>query len=67
MKPQSLPILQGIYPDRPKDSEMHFDTLAPSAKIKIKKGKNKFKKSQETLQKKKSTKEANVHINPQQE
>ena len=46
---------------------MHFDTLAPSAKIKIKKGKNKFKKSQETLQKKKSTKEANVHINPQQE
>ena len=40
MKPPSLPILQGIYPDRPKDSEIHFDTLAPSAKIKIKKGKN---------------------------
>ena len=35
MKPPSLPILQGIYPDRPKDSEIHFDTLAPSAKIKI--------------------------------
>ena len=35
MKPPSLPILQGIYPDRPKNSEIHFDTLAPSAKIKI--------------------------------
>jgi len=67
MKPPSLPILQGIYPDRPKDSEIHFDTLAPSAKIKIKKGEKPF--SQETLQKKKgkSTKEANVHTNPQQE
>jgi len=67
MKPPSLPILQGIYPDRPKDSEIHFDTLAPSAKIKIKKGKKPF--SQETLQKKngKSTKEADVHTNPQQE
>ena len=42
MKPPSLPILQGIYPDRPKDSEIHFDTLAPSAKIK--KGKNLFHK-----------------------
>ena len=30
MKPPSLPILQGKYPDRPKDSEIHFDTLAPS-------------------------------------
>ena len=40
MKPPSLPILQGIYPDRPKVSEVHFDTLAPSAKIKIKKGEN---------------------------
>ena len=29
MKPLSLPVLQGIYPDRPKDSEIHFDTLAP--------------------------------------
>ena len=37
MKPPSLLILQGIYPDRPKDSEIHFDTLAPSAKIKNKK------------------------------
>ena len=45
MKPPSLPILQGIYPDRPKDSEIHFDTLAPSAKIKIfKKGKTLFHK-----------------------
>ena len=44
MKPPSLPILQGIYPDRLKDSEIHFDTLAPSAKIKIKKGKNLFHK-----------------------
>ena len=63
----SLPILQGIYPDRPKDSEIHFDALAPSAKIKIKKGEKPF--SQETLQKKKekSTKEANEHTNPQQE
>ena len=34
MKPPSLPILQGIYPDRPKDSEIHFNTLSPSAKIK---------------------------------
>ena len=34
MKPPSLPTLRGIYPDRPKDSEIHFDTLAPSAKIK---------------------------------
>ena len=33
MKPPSLPILQGAYPDRPKDSEIRFDTLAPSAKI----------------------------------
>ena len=33
MKPPSLPILQGIYPDWSKDSEIHFDTLAPSAKI----------------------------------
>ena len=41
MKPPSLPILQGIYPDRPKDSEIHFDTLAPSAKIKIKQGETK--------------------------
>ena len=67
MKPPSLPILQGIYPDRPKDSEIHFDTLAPSAKIKIKKGEKPF--SQEALQKKKgkSTKEANEHTNPQQE
>ena len=44
MKPPSLPIQQGIYPDRPKDSEIHFDTLAPSAKIKIKKGKSLFHK-----------------------
>ena len=67
MKPPSLPILQGIYPDRPKDSEIHFDNLAPSAKIKIKKGEKPF--SQETLQKKKgkSTKEENEHTNPQQE
>ena len=67
MKPPSLPILQGIYPDRPKDSEIHFDTLAPSAKIKIKKRGKPF--SQETLQKKKgkSTKEVNEHTNPQQE
>ena len=65
MKPPSLPILQGIYPDRPKDSEIHFDTLALSAKIKIKKGEKPF--SQETLQKKKgkSTKGANEHTNPQ--
>ena len=42
MKPPSLPILQGIYPDRPKDSEIHFDALAPSAKIKIKKGEKKL-------------------------
>ena len=64
MKPPSLPIPQGIYPDRPKDSEIH---VAPSAKIKIKKGEK--PPSQETLQKKKgkSTKEANVHTNPQQE
>ena len=41
MKPPSLPILQGIYPDRPKDSEIHFDTLARSAKIKFKKGEKK--------------------------
>ena len=67
MKPPSLPILQGIYPDRPEDSEIHFDTLAPSAKIKIKKEEKPF--SQETLQKEKgkSTKEANVQTNPQQE
>ena len=26
MKPPSLPVLQGIYPDRPKDSEIHFGT-----------------------------------------
>ena len=51
MKSPSLPILQGIYPDRPKESEIHFDTLAPSAKIKIKKGEK--PPSQETLQKKK--------------
>ena len=42
MKPPSLPVLQGIYPDQPKDSEIHFDTLAPSAKIK--KGKKLFHK-----------------------
>ena len=42
MKPPSLPVLQGIYPDRPKVSEIHFDTLAPKAKIK--KGKNLFHK-----------------------
>ena len=67
MKPPSLPILQGIYSDRPKDSEIHFDTLALSAKIKIKKGENPF--SQETLQKKKgkSTKDENVHTNTHQE
>ena len=66
MKSLSLPIIQGIYRDRPKDSEIHFDTLAPSAKIKIKKGEKPF--SQETLQTKKgkSTKEANVHTNPQE-
>ena len=67
MKPPSLLILQGIYSDRPKDSEIHSDTLAPSAKIKIKKGEK--CPSQETLQKKKgqSTKEENVHTNLQQE
>ena len=67
MKPPSLPILQGLYPDRPKDSELHFDTLAPSAEIKIKKGEK--PPSQETLHKMKgkSTKEENVHTNPQQE
>ena len=63
MKPPSLPILlkESVYPDRPKDSEIHFDTLASSAKIKIKKGAK--PPSQETLQKKKgkSTKEENVH------
>ena len=43
VKPPSLPVLQGMYPDRPKDSEIHFDTLAPSAKIKMKKmGKTSF-------------------------
>ena len=48
-------------------TQIHFDTLAPSAKIKIRKGEKLF--SQETLQKKKgkSTKEANEHTNPQQE
>ena len=63
MKPPSLPILQGIN----QTDQIHFDTLAPSAKIKIKKGEKPF--SQETLQKKKgkSTKEANEHTNPQQE
>jgi len=57
MKPPSLPVLQGIYPDRPKDSEIHFDTLASSAKINILKRKK--LPSQETLQKMKgkSTKE----------
>ena len=67
MKPPSLPILQGIYPDRPKDSEIHFDTLAPSAKIKIKIGEK--PPSQETLQKMKGklTKGDNVHTNPQQQ
>ena len=57
MKPPSLPVLQGINPDWPKHSEIHFDTLAPSAKIKIKKGEK--PPSQETLQKMKgkSTKE----------
>ena len=67
MKHPSLPILQGIYPDRPKDSEIHFDTLAPSAKIKIKKGEK--PPSQEALQKTKgkSTEEENVHTNPHQE
>ena len=49
MKSPSLPILQGIYPDRPKESEIHFDTLAPSAKIKIKKGEK--PPSQETPEK----------------
>ena len=60
MKPPSLPILQGIYPDRPKDSEIHFDTLAPSAEK---------PPLQETLQKRKrkSTKEENVHTNPRNE
>ena len=42
MKPPSLPVLQGIHPDRPNDSEIHFDTLAPDAKIKN--GKNLFHK-----------------------
>ena len=67
MKPPSLPILQGIYPDRPKDSEIHVDTLGAIANIKIKKGEKPL--SQETLQKMKgkSTKEENVHTNPQQE
>ena len=60
MKPPSLPILQGIYPDRPKDSEIHFDTLALSAKIKIKKGENPF--SQETLQKKKQNRQMYTQI-----
>ena len=68
VKPPSFPILQGIYPDRPKDSEIRFDTLAPSAKIKIKKGEKK-PPSQKSLQKKKgqSTKETNVHTNRKQE
>ena len=67
MKPPSLSVLQGIYPDRPKDSEIHFDTLAPSAKVKILEREK--PPSQETLQKmkEKSTKEENVHTNPQQE
>ena len=63
MKPPSLPILQGIYPYRPKDSGIHFDTLAPSAKIIIEKGEKTFSQEfEETLQKKKgkSTKEANA-------
>ena len=56
-KPPSLPILQGIYPDRPKDSEIHFDTLAPSAKIK-----KVEKTSQETLQKKKQNSQMYTQI-----
>ena len=44
MKPPSLPILQGIYPDRPKDSEIHVDTLVPLQILKLKKGKNLFHK-----------------------
>ena len=49
------------------NSEIHFDTLAPSAKIKIKIGGK--PPSQETLQKMKgkSTKEETVHTNPQEE
>ena len=67
MKPPSLPILQGIYPDRPKDSEIHFDNLAPSAKMKIKIWEK--PPSQQTLQKMKmkSTKEENLHTNTHQE
>ena len=63
MKPPSLPILQGIYPDRPKDSEIHFDTLAPSAKINIKKGENPF--SQENLQKKRKGNQQKRQMNTQ--
>ena len=40
-----------MYPDRPKDSEIHSDSLLPTAKIKIRKGEK--PPSQETLQKKK--------------
>ena len=49
MKPPSLQIPQGIYPDRPKDSEIHSDTLAPSVKIKIKKGEKRPSQSVRTF------------------
>ena len=77
MKHPSLPILQGIYPDRPKDSEKYILTpWHPVQRFKKEKKKEEKKKrkkekppSKETLQKMKgkSTKEENVHTNPQQE
>ena len=40
MKPSSMPILQGIYPDWPKDSEYILTPWHPVQRLKFKKGKN---------------------------
>ena len=66
--PPKVPILQGIYPDRPKDSEIHSDST--KRKIKIRKGeeKNLLHNTRNPPEKEREiNKEADVHTNPQQE
>ena len=44
MKPPSLPILQGIYPDRPKTQKYILTPWHPVQRLKLKKGENLFHK-----------------------
>ena len=67
MKPPSLPVLQGIYPDWPKDSEYILTPWHPVQRLKFKKGENLLHTKPSRKWKGNRQKRKNVHTKPQQE